>query len=167
MQSRAFSHRQRYGHDGAPSYHNQGRRSQSDSNRGTSNTENGHKSSTGEEHVTDSSGDKPQGAQFSNLNANKSKPKQLICYNCNEPGHIRLNCPLRVKGVASPPFTSTPNANYISALLNGVVCNKCVVDSGSDVTCVSKRLVDSSAKPLSLNAINAYNAIPMLLFALL
>ena len=75
-----------------------------------------------------------------------------------EPGHIRPNCPLKVKRIASPPLTSTPNANYISALLNGVVCNKCVVDSGSDVTCVSKHLVDSSSYTGKATVLKSYKS---------
>ena len=68
--------------------------------------------------------------------------QNLSCHGCGEPGHIQTNCPNHVKRVKSVTLVSNPD--YITILLNGNVCECCMIDSGSDVTLASSRLVNSS-----------------------
>ena len=75
--------------------------------------------------------------------------QSLSCHGCGVPGHIRTNCPNHVKRVKSITLVSNPD--YITVLLNGNVCECCMIDSGSDVTLVSSLLVDSSYYTGSLN----------------
>ena len=86
-----------------------------------------------------------------------SKPKAFACHECNEPGHIRPNYPNRVKKVSSP--VNVTDTDYISALVNGKLCSKCIIDSGSSVSLIANYLVDPSCYTGNFNSLKTYRTL--------
>ena len=87
----------------------------------------------------------------------QGKPRQIICYSCREPGHIKPNCPYRVRRLSPKEMDSggsdedddeeadiaEPNC------VDGCIGDKLIVgmryDSGCDRTVVAKHLVPQEA----------------------
>ena len=57
----------------------------------------------------------------------------IICHGCNEPGHIRPNCPYRVRVVKS---TDSCNVMFVKGFLAGRKVKKLKIDTGADRTVV-------------------------------
>ena len=64
--------------------------------------------------------------------------KQVTCYGCHEVGHIRPNCPYKVRRVVAEGGGSMPSVN---GFLAGVAVEGLKVDTGSDKTMVRKDYV--------------------------
>ena len=77
-------------------------------------------------------------------NSRTEKPgrKPIKCYGCGEPGHIRPNCPHKVRRVKSPePGTSMSVRGWLA----GKVKNNLRIDTGADRTVVRGDCVPSDA----------------------
>ena len=68
--------------------------------------------------------------------------KPVICHNCGEPGHIRPNCPNRVRSVRSPESVSLIE---VSGWLAGVLVKDLQIDTGACRTVVSSKYIPWSA----------------------
>ena len=74
--------------------------------------------------------------------------KQVTCHECGEVGHIRPNCPLRVRSVRSVRSVVVPNAasgKLVDGLLAGVPVKGLRVDSGAEMTVVHKDFIPRGA----------------------
>ena len=107
--------------------------------------DNGHHNNSGD-HVPISAGAHSQGVQGGGGNVSNSSDnrvssavsasntpsgsffKPMICHGCGQPGHIRPNCPNRVKRVSSPTLgccdTSNRKKALVHGLVNGIDCHK-------------------------------------------
>ena len=72
----------------------------------------------------------------------KKERKPISCYGCGEPGHIRPNCPNKVRRVK-------PKTSGVSLVVDGVLAGTAVsglrIDTGADRTVVSSEYVPESA----------------------
>ena len=68
--------------------------------------------------------------------------KPIICHNCNEPGHIRPNCPNRLRRVKSPVQS---DVMVVSGWLAGCLSDQLRVDTGADRTVVRADFVPEAA----------------------
>ena len=72
----------------------------------------------------------------------KSNRKPIICHGCNEPGHIRPNCPNKLRRVKSPDQS---DVMVVSGWLAGCASDKLRVDTGADRTVVREDFVPKAA----------------------
>ena len=68
--------------------------------------------------------------------------KPVICHNCGEPGHIRPNCPNRVRSVKSPESVELIE---VSGFLAGVPVEGLMIDTGAGRTVVDAKHIPQSA----------------------
>ena len=68
--------------------------------------------------------------------------KPIICHNCGEPGHIRPNCPNKVRRVKSPDKSDVMS---VSGWIAGCLSDKLKVDTGAERTLVRADFVPSTA----------------------
>ena len=66
----------------------------------------------------------------------KKARKPIICYGCREPGHLRPDCPNKVKRVVSPVQEAESDESLIAAVIGGVEVSNAEVDTGCDRTLV-------------------------------
>jgi len=106
----------------------------------------------------------------------------LLCYNCNQPGHFRANCPLRRyeprtrRSNNQYPHADEParvsgarltdhlgKRAYLNLVLNGRRC-ACLLDTGCELTVLPARLVDRTKLEPTSQKISAANGsdIPVL-----
>ena len=71
--------------------------------------------------------------------------KQVICHECGEVGHIRPNCPLRVRSVRSVVVPNAASVKLVDGLLAGVLVKGLRVDSGAEMTVVHKDFIPRGA----------------------
>ena len=83
------------------------------------------------------SGSQPSAGK--NGRVEKTGRKPITCYGCGEPGHIRPNCPNRVRRVGSP--VSDPLMDWLA----GSAIKGLKVDTGADRSVVSAEYVPKSA----------------------
>ena len=79
------------------------------------------------------------------------RPRQIICHSCGEPGHIKPNCPYRVRRIFSSDLDSESDEpgdeeeksepNYVNGRIAGKMTVGMRYDSGCDRTVVDKSLV--------------------------
>ena len=86
-----------------------------------------------------------------------SKPRQIICYSCKEPGHIKPNCPHRVRMVSPESFdgdSSESEDEVVPKVVKPFIVDGCVdghvvegmrYDTGCDCTVVAKHCVSPLA----------------------
>ena len=91
----------------------------------------------------DSNVSKPSGGGANN----KSKPdrqgrRPIICHGCGEPGHIKPNCPHRVRSVNSPDPSSL---EVVKGRIAGKVVSGLLVDTGATRTLVREDLIPAGA----------------------
>ena len=94
-----------------------------------------------------SSSNNPSSVNPGKTNSSKSDKvkegrKPIICHSCNEPGHIRPNCPNRVRRVKSP---APSNIMLVKGRLAGSMLTDLRVDTGADRTLVRGDFVPQSA----------------------
>ena len=70
--------------------------------------------------------------------------KPIICHGCREPGHIRPQCPKRIRTVRSPDSES-PDMMFVSGWIGGSPVERLKFDSGADRSLVRKDLVPPAA----------------------
>ena len=70
----------------------------------------------------------------------------MICYGCGEPGHIRPNCPNRIRRVKSPSHSSVIQVDGIIA---GKAARNLRVDTGAEKTVVRHDFVPN--KPIRVD----------------
>ncbi len=68
-----------------------------------------------------------------------------ICHLCNEPGHIRPNCPKKKSKVQCINTLYSSEEMLIDGLISGVPCNDILVDTGATRTLVSSKYVPQGA----------------------
>ena len=68
--------------------------------------------------------------------------KPIICHGCNEPGHIRPNCPYKVRVVKC---AEPCNSMFVKGFLAGRKAKKLKVDTGSDRTIVRSDFIPSAS----------------------
>ena len=74
--------------------------------------------------------------------------RQVTCHGCGEVGHIKPNCPLRVRSVRSVRSVAVPNAasgQLVDGLLAGVLVKGLKIDSGAEITVVHKDFIPRGA----------------------
>ena len=71
--------------------------------------------------------------------------KQVICHECGEVGHIRPNCPLRVRSVRNVVVPNAASVKLVDGLLAGVLVKGLRVDSGAEMTVVHKDFIPRGA----------------------
>ena len=82
------------------------------------------------------------GAQGGAKPKGEKNRKPIICHNCNEPGHIRPNCPNRLRRVKSPVQS---DVMVVSGWLAGCLSDQLRVDTGADRTVVRADFVPEAA----------------------
>ena len=82
------------------------------------------------------------GSKNSSGKSDRGNRKQVICHNCGEPGHIRPNCPNRVRSVRSPEGDSVI---AVTGLLAGVPVKGLQIDTGAGRTVIDKKHIPRSA----------------------
>ena len=107
-----------------------------------------------------SSGDNKQKSGASGVHKSGVKSKSIVCHSCGEPGHIRPNCPNRVKRVSSPilDHSLSRKDSFVKGVINDTPCDKLFIDSGCEVTCVAKHLVPTSAYTGKTTLLKGYKA---------
>ena len=107
-----------------------------------------------------SSGDSKQKSGASGVHKSGVKSKSIVCHSCGEPGHIRPNCPNRVKRVSSPTLDHSLSRkdSFVKGAINDTPCDKMFIDSGCEVTCVAKHLVPTSAYTGKTTLLKGYKA---------
>ena len=88
------------------------------------------------------SGSTPTGNNSKGGRVEKSARKPIICHGCGEPGHIKPNCPHRVRRVKSPDPSSTM---LVKGRLAGKEMADLRVDTGADRTIVRSDCVPKDA----------------------
>ena len=82
------------------------------------------------------------GSNNSGGKSDRGNRKQVICHNCGEPGHIRPNCPNRIRSVRSPEGNSVI---AVTGLLAGVPVKGLQIDTGAGRTVIDKKHIPRSA----------------------
>ena len=72
----------------------------------------------------------------------KKDRKPIVCYGCGEPGHIRPNCPNKVRRVRSPECN---DLMIVDGWLGGTKVKGLRVDTGADRTIVRREFVPEAA----------------------
>ena len=89
----------------------------------------------------DSTGQPNSSAPSSSHNKGRGR-KPIICHGCGEPGHIKPNCPNRVRRVKSP---DPSQVMLVDGLLNGSTVPGMRVDTGADRTLVREDYISEDA----------------------
>lgn len=89
-----------------------------------------------------------------NDGANNNGTKEVICFNCNKPGHIKPNCPSLTNTNKNLKPTTVPNTvarvnNALVTYSNPDVSNHWIVDSGASQHCSGNLSVIQNPKPLT------------------
>ena len=71
--------------------------------------------------------------------------KPITCYGCGEQGHIRPNCPNKIRRVQSPECDSGSSMEAVDGWLAGSAVTGLRIDTGADRTIVSADFVPESA----------------------
>ena len=70
--------------------------------------------------------------------------KQITCYGCGEPGHVRSDCPYRIRNITE--VGKEPSSKYLfDGFLNGVQVEGLRLDSGTGATLVRQEFIPSTA----------------------
>ena len=124
--------------------HSPNNSSSGNSNGGTSSSNSS--SGSGAQEVTDgnpSAGAPASGSsRHSGGKSDRGYRKQVICHNCGEPGHIRPNCPNRIRSVRSPG--SAPVIE-VTGLIAGVPVKGLKIDTGAGRTVIDAKHIPRSA----------------------
>ena len=81
---------------------------------------------------------KPSGGGASKSKPDRQGRKPVTCHGCGEPGHIRPNCPHRVRSVNSPNPSSL---DFVEGRIGGKVVPGLLVDTGAARTLVREDLI--------------------------
>ena len=124
--------------------HSPNNSSSGNSNGGTSSSNSS--SGSGAQEVTDgnpSAGAPASGSsRHSGGKSDRGYRKQVICHNCGEPGHIRPNCPNRIRSVRAPG--SAPVIE-VTGLIAGVPVKGLQIDTGAGRTVIDAKHIPRSA----------------------
>ena len=124
--------------------HSPNNSSSGNSNGGTSSSNSS--SGCGAQEVTDgnpSAGAPASGSsRHSGGKSDRGYRKQVICHNCGEPGHIRPNCPNRIRSVRAPG--SAPVIE-VTGLIAGVPVKGLQIDTGAGRTVIDAKHIPRSA----------------------
>ena len=73
--------------------------------------------------------------------------KPIICHNCGEPGHIRPQCPHKVRSVRSPDCDSPAKSDvmFVPGWIAGCLADKLKIDTGAERTLVREDFVPPAA----------------------
>ena len=136
---------------GSQSSNNYGGRSHSPTHSGSGNSSDttGSSSSPSGSDAKEGTGSNPSsgapasgGSIQSGGKHDRGNRKQVICHNCGEPGHIRPNCPNRIRSVRSPG--SAPVIE-VTGLIAGVPVKGLQIDTGAGRTVIDAKHIPRSA----------------------
>ena len=82
------------------------------------------------------------GSRSSNSKGDRGNRKPIVCHNCGEPGHIRPNCPNRVRSVKSPESESLIE---VAGRLAGIPVTGLQIDTGACRSVVNAKYIPQSA----------------------
>ena len=82
------------------------------------------------------------GSRGSNSKGDRGNRKPIVCHNCGEPGHIRPNCPNRVRSVKSPESEALIE---VSGCLAGIPVKGLQIDTGACRSVVNAKYIPQSA----------------------
>ena len=113
-------------------------------------------SNSGESGVSPTSGSNPgSGAEVKEVSSSdnfrgrrdRKANKPIICHGCGEPGHIRPQCPLRIRTVRSSDSVCSVKDDkmFVSGWIGGSPVERLKFDSGADHSLVRKDLVPPAA----------------------
>ena len=71
--------------------------------------------------------------------------KPITCFGCGEEGHIRPNCPNKIRRVKSPECDNKGSMETVDGWLAGTAVSGLRIDTGADRTIVSSKFVPASA----------------------
>ena len=106
---------------------------------GSSNSSSGSEASEGTGSNSDSGA--PASGGFEH-NGGRGSRRPVICHNCREPGHIRPDCPNRIRSIRSPG--STPGF-VVTGFVAGVPVKGMKIDTGADRTIIDAKHIPRSA----------------------
>ena len=117
---------------------------------GRTNSSNDSNSGSGVKEVTGSDNSSPpsaSGAGSPRGGGDRMSKKPIICHGCGEPGHIRPQCPMRVRSVRSLDSESPAKGDkmFVSGWIGGSPVEKLKIDTGADRSLVRKDLVPPTA----------------------
>ena len=75
----------------------------------------------------------------------KKARKPIVCYGCREPGHLRPDCPNKIKRVVSPVQEAGLDESLITAVIGGKEVVNAEVDTGCDRTLVHPDFIPEGA----------------------
>ena len=78
----------------------------------------------------------------SGAHSSNTRRKPVVCHNCGEPGHIRPNCPNRVRSIRSPDHDSLIE---VDGVLAGTPLSGLQIDTGASRSVVSAKWVPKTA----------------------
>ena len=145
--TRTFSRRrQHWRPDGNQQYHQSGRREQSVNNSGSSATS-GSPSNPASGSVNPGQASNPSNSEKGGSSGKswKKERKPIVCYGCREPGHIRPDCPNKVKRVKSPVQEVGLDESLITAWIGGKEALNSEVDTACDRTLVHPDFIPEGA----------------------
>ena len=105
--------------------------------------------------VSTNPGENNQGS--GNGGGRQGKPRQVVCYSCKEPGHIKPNCPYRVRRLSPKTLDSgcsdeeeadeqeVAEPNCVDGMIEDSEIVGMRYDSGCDRTVVAKHLIPKTA----------------------
>ena len=79
---------------------------------------------------------------FKQVKGGRQGRKPIVCHGCNQPGHIRPNCPDRVRVVKSP---EPSNVMFVKGYLAGRKVGKLRIDTGADRSVVRADFIPSES----------------------
>ena len=93
------------------------------------------------------SGSSSSSSRHSGGNSDRGYRKPIICHNCGEPGHIRPQCPHKVRTVRSPDSVSSAQseAMFVPGWIAGCSSDKLKWDTGAERTLVRADYVPTAA----------------------
>jgi transposase InsO family protein len=95
---------------------------------------------------------------------NRTLPKEKVCYQCNQPGHFKRNCPSRIPPAVENVNTAAQNNRYVTGSRSAyIVANIfghkrfCLLDTGSETSIIPARFMSDNDLRPSVQTLNAAN----------
>ena len=104
-------------------------------------------SSSGVKEVTSDQNASTSSSGNSRGRGDKHPRKPIICHNCGEPGHIRPQCPHKVRSVRSPDCETPAQSEvmFVPGWIAGCLTDNLKIDTGAERTLVRKDFVPPAA----------------------
>ena len=109
---------------------------------GSSDPSSGSDTKEGTGSISESGAPAPGGFRHNGGRYDRGGRRTIICHNCGEPGHIRPDCPNRVRSVRSPDSDSGIG---VTGLVAGVLVKGLQIDTGACRTVIDAKHIPRSA----------------------